>query len=131
MCISTVGKHGVEPVNIQWTLVRGDTSSIRVDFLENDEITHFNTTGWKYSATAYDAAGDFLDALQVTPHNGYVIITAPDSITRFWGTAYASVVAEIPFDLQVRMNNLTPKKTWTPVVGTICVVGDITPRTTL
>jgi hypothetical protein len=38
------------------------------------------------------------------------------------------VVAELPFDLQITIPTDGPNDTiWTPVIGTICVLGDITP----
>jgi hypothetical protein len=48
-------------------------------------------------------------------------ITAPSDITVEWGSTYGSVVAELLFDLQVD----TGTQIWTPIVGTISVVGDV------
>lgn len=31
---------GADPVSMQWTIVRGDTSPLRVEFYQNDETTH-------------------------------------------------------------------------------------------
>ena len=114
---------GADPVRIKWQIVRGDTSPLRVEFYENDETTYFNTTDWEYASTTYDAQGDFLDQLEVTSGNGYVEILASPEITENWGTGYKSVVSEILFDLQVTIDNET---VWTPVVGTIVVLGDVT-----
>ena len=126
MCTPTIEKYGATPANIQWTVIRGDTATLKVEFFDDDEITAWNTDGWTYLATAYDAKGDVLDALTVTPDDGFVTITAPASVTANWGTRYIPVVAELPFDLQVTIPDDTDI-IWTPVVGTICVLGDVSP----
>ena len=61
MCSPTIEKFGATPANIQWTVVRGDTGTFRVDFLENDEVTFFDTSEWTFEATAYDPQSDVLD----------------------------------------------------------------------
>jgi hypothetical protein len=127
MCSPTIEKFGATPANIQWTVVRGDTATFRVDFLENDEVTYFDTSDWTYKATAYDKSGDLLDELIVEVEDGYVIVKAPADLTANWGTAYRSVVAELPFDLQVKIVDGTDITIWSPVIGTICVLGDVTP----
>lgn len=129
MCVSTIEKYGAQPVNIQWTVVRGDTATLNVKFLENDETTGFNINTWTYKATAYDPAGDVLDELVVTASTSTseVTITAPASVTLNWGNSYKTVVAELPFDLQVHIPASGEDTIWTPIIGTICVVGDITP----
>lgn len=114
---------GADPANITWQVVRGDTASIRVEFLEDDELTYFDTSTWEYAATTYDFRGDVLDELTVTASSGYVDIVAPAEITEFWGEGYRSAVAELAFDLQVTINNGT---VWTPVLGTIKVLADVT-----
>lgn len=128
MCSPSITKFGATPANIQWTVVRGDTSEFRVDFLENDEVTAFDTYDWNYLATTYDPSGDILDLLEVTPGNGYVIITAPSAVTLNWGTAYKSIVAELVFDLEVTIPGESGEASdtvWTPVIGRICVLGDV------
>ena len=128
MCSPIIEKFGATPANIQWTVVRGDTATFRVDFLENDEVTFFDTSDWTYKATAYDKSGDILDELIVEDdEEGYVIIKATADVTANWGTAYRSVVAELPFDLQVKIVDGTDTTIWSPVIGTICVLGDVTP----
>lgn len=114
---------GADPSVIQWTIVRGDTSPLRVEFYEPDEATPYDTSTWEYAATAYDSQGDALDELEVTVGNGYVEITATPEITSLWGIGFKPVVAELAFDLQVTIDNET---VWTPVVGTIKVLGDVT-----
>jgi hypothetical protein len=114
---------GADPATIKWQIVRGDTSPLRVEFLQDDEITYFDTSGWTYEATSYDPQSDYLDSLEVTPGNGYVDIMAPASITQYWGTGYKTVVTELTFDLQVTIDSDT---IWTPLIGTISVLGDVT-----
>ena len=114
---------GADPANIKWQIVRGDTSPLRVEFYENNEVTPYDTSDWEYSATAYDFRGDVLDELEVSAGSGYVEITAPAEITALWCTGYSTVVAELAFDLQVIVDDNT---VWTPVIGTITVLGDVT-----
>lgn len=128
MCTPTIEKYGATPANIQWTVVRGDTAKLDIQFLEDDEATAFDTDGWSYRATTYDPNGDVLDELEVNEVGaGYVTIVAPASITENWGTAFRSVVAELSFDLQAIVPAEGEDTIWTPVIGTICVLGDITP----
>jgi len=129
MCAPQTEKYGATPANIQWTVVRGDTSSINVDFYDDDEVTVWDTDGWEYMATVYDASGDFLDELTVESTSTGVKITAPSSITELWGSGYKTVVAELPFDLQVTITD--EQITWTPVIGTVCVLADTSPSGSL
>ena len=114
---------GADPARIKWQIVRGDTSPLRVEFLQDDEITYFDTSDWTYEATSYDPQSDALDSLEITPGVGYVDIMAPASITELWGTGYKTIVTELTFDLQVVIDSDT---VWTPLLGTISVIGDIT-----
>jgi hypothetical protein len=114
---------GADPARIKWQIVRGDTSPLRVEFLQDDELTYFDTSDWTYEATSYDPQSDFLDSLEITPGIGYVDIMAPASITSLWGFGFKPVVTELTFDLQVTIDNDT---IWTPLIGTISVLGDIT-----
>lgn len=127
MCAPTVEKHGASPANVQWTVVRGDSATLRVEFFEDDESTYFDTTNWEFLATAYDVSGDFLDDLPVVEDDGFIDIKVPADTTENWGLNYKTVVAELPFDLQVTITEGTEVTTWTPVIGTICVLGDVTP----
>lgn len=113
---------GANPYSMKWTVVRGDTAVLRVEFLEDDEVTEYDTTGWEYASFAYDFKGDVLDELETSSGEGYVLITAPAEITKFWGAGYKPVVAELAFDLQVTVDDTI----WTPIVGTITVIGDVT-----
>jgi hypothetical protein len=130
MCAPTVEKYGASPANIQWTVVRGDTATLLVQFLEDDEITPFDCDDWTFRATAYDPMGNVLDNLTVTDVNNKVTITAPASITENWGTGYNQVTAELRFDLAVVIeggSGLDADTVWTPIIGTICVLSDMTP----
>ena len=130
MCTPTIEKLGATPAHIQWTVVRGDSSSLAVQFLEDDEVTGWDIGDWDFSATAYDVSGDFLDELVVNVSGHTATIFASSDLTKNWGTKYTSIVSELPFDLQATIPaglNDTEPTTWTPVIGTICVLGDITP----
>ena len=122
---------GADPANIQWRVVRGDTGSLRVEFLEDNEIDFYDTTGWIFRATAYDQSGNVLDALDCEPGEGFVDIKAYPSVTKNWGLKYNRTVAELPFDVQVIIPELIEDTVWTPVIGTIYVLGDVTPGGTL
>jgi hypothetical protein len=126
MCVSNIEKHGADPANVQWRVVRGDSATLKIEFFDDDETTYFDTSTWQYLATAYDASGDILDDLPVVPEDGYVEIKISSDITENWGSGFRSVVAEIPFDLQVTIPG-TDVTVWTPVIGSICVIGDISP----
>lgn len=110
------------PINVPWTIVRGDTGRLRIDFLENDEVTPFDTSSWEFAASSYDAKGDVADELEVNIGNGYVEIVAPSDITIGWGDGFSSTVARLAFDLQIVIGD----NIWTPIVGTITVAGNIT-----
>ena len=131
MCAPIVEKFGATPANIQWTVVRGDTATLLVEFLEDDEVTGFDTTDWTYKATAYDPVADLLDDLTVEADGHIVTITAPASVTELWGSsAYKQIAAELKFDLEVIIeggSGVNADTVWTPVLGTICVLSDITP----
>lgn len=137
MCVSNIEKHGADPANVQWRVVRGDSATLKIEFLDDDEVTYFDTDGWEYLATAYDPRGDILDDLPVISGDGYVEIKITSEISENWGSGFKTVVAEIPFDLQVVIPGETysggqePSTTWTPVIGSICVIGDISPGGTL
>jgi len=128
MCTSsTIGQYGAAPATMQWTVVRGDTSPLSIQFLENDEVTFVDTTDWEVKATSYDPNGEILDDLGATVSNGIINIDVPSSITENWGTTYKSVVAELQFDVQVTIPSDGDCITWTPLIGTIRVLGDISP----
>lgn len=113
---------GADPVRIKWQVVRGDNAKIRIEFLENDETTYYDIDDWTFLATTYDAKGDILDELEISTGDGYIDVLANPEITEFWGTGYSSVTAELMFDVQVTIDDGT---VWTPVIGTISVLGDV------
>jgi hypothetical protein len=115
--------YGANPANVKWRVVRGDTATLKVEFLENDEQTYIDISDWSFVSTAYDFKGDVLSELEVTAEEGYVEITALPEVTEFWGIGYGSTVAELAFDLQVAIDDTI----WTPVLGTITVLGDVSP----
>lgn len=130
MCTPTIEKLGATPANIQWTVVRGDSSTLAVQFLQDDEVTGWNIATWDFLATAYDSTGDILDELAVTVSGSTATIFISADITKNWGSRYTSVVAELPFDLQATIPKSAGElenTVWTPVIGSICVLGDITP----
>lgn len=125
---SQIKKYGAQPQNILWTVVRGDTGSLKIEFYDTDETTAWNTENWEFAASTYDPNGEILDELTVQPGEGYVTIIAPASLTSDWGDRYASIVAELSFDLQVTIPAEGEEDTiWTPVIGKVQVLGDITP----
>jgi hypothetical protein len=133
-CSPSLEQYGAEPVNVQWKVVRGSNGSLTIDFLEIDEDTPFDTDNWTYKATSYDPQGNVLDNLPVEATTGAVTITVDSCITENWGLGYKNIVAELPFDLQVTIPAPTVSgggyedpTIWTPVIGTICVLGNVTP----
>lgn len=114
---------GLEPVNIMWNLVRGDTANLRIDFLEEDETTHYDISGWQIEASVYDPKTNIFDDLVVTKNNGWVVLTADADATRLWGTGVRQRVNELSFDVEVILDD---GSTWTPVRGFISVIGDVT-----
>lgn len=128
-----IRKYGAQPVNVQWSVVRGDTAVLKIDFFQSNEQTEWDTTGWTYKATSYDPQGNILDDLEVQPGEGYATIIADSCLTEKWGTGYKNIVIELRFDLQVTIPESNPNNTlgqdivWTPVIGNIVVLGDVTP----
>jgi hypothetical protein len=108
---------------INWKVVRGDTSRLRVEFLENNEVDGYDTSDWTYVSTAYNKLNQESYTLQIIPNEGYVDIIASAEMTSEWGTLRTGVAAELDFDLQVTFDDDT---VWTPVVGVISVTADIT-----
>jgi len=117
-----IQEFGNKPISLKWNIVRGDTSKLRVEFFENDEVTYFDTTDWVFASSAYDSRGDVLDELEVISYDGYVDIVASSDITSNWGTGSGSIVAELAFDLEITIDD----EIWTPIIGTIAVIGDVT-----
>ena len=114
---------GLEPVKLKWNIVRGDTATLRIDFFEEDEETHYDISNWSITATAYDPKAETFDDLIVTVNDGWIVVTAESDITSFWGAGIKSRVNELSFDVEVILDDNT---TWTPVRGFISVMGDVT-----
>ena len=113
-----------KPVNVKWNVVRGDTSTLRIDFLAEDEVTATDITGWNIQATAYDSKTVLSYALGVTANDGWIVITAEEDITELWAPGVQRYRAqELNFDVQVTFADFT---VWTPVIGTISVIADVT-----
>jgi hypothetical protein len=121
-CFQSSTSFGSSPVNVKWNITRGDTATLTVQFLDDDEVTLVDTSDWEYVSSAYDPKGDVLDELEVEESNGTVTITAPADITINWGVGSGSVLAELAFDLEVTIDGDT---VWTPIIGTIVVLGDV------
>ena len=122
---------GADPINIKWSVVRGDTASITVSFLEDDELTPFNISQWDFISTAYDPYSDMVDILTCVKNiqSGTVTITAPAEMTKDWGVGYKKVkINELRFDVQATINGVTNSEdiVWTPIIGSITVLGDLT-----
>jgi hypothetical protein len=113
---------GADPVQPKWQIVRGDTATMRIEFLQDDEKTYYDTTGWTYRSSTYDLKGSVLNSLQVSHGDGYVEITALPSITSTWGTGYKQISSELLFDIEVTTSD---NRVWTPVIGNIVVLSDV------
>lgn len=114
---------GADPAVIKWNVVRGDTALLLVEFLEDDEETFRDTSDWSFTATAHDPIANTTDELEIEEGEGYITIIAPAFITEGWGVGSNLRVAELKFDLEVLTED---DITWTPIIGTISVMGDIT-----
>ena len=36
---NSIKKYGTQPIDMQWSVIRGDTSSLKIEFFNNDENT--------------------------------------------------------------------------------------------
>lgn len=124
-CSPGIEKFGSSPIHIQWCIVRGDTGTMRIKFFEADEATLFDTDSWIYAASAYDSKTGTLYTLDVYPNVGFIDVVAQSSITESWGVGFGSVVGDLSFDIQVTIPADGEDTVWTPVIGTIQVLGDI------
>jgi hypothetical protein len=114
---------GSLPANLKWNVVRGDTASILVQFLESDEETSYDTDTWTYISSAYDHETGITYILDTETIGSSVKITAGPETTSLWGTRFLDKVADLSFDLQVTMDF---DVVWTPIVGKISVIGNVT-----
>jgi hypothetical protein len=119
-CPDTI--YGADPLLFKWQVVRGDMSSLDFHFLENDEVTFIDLTDWTFIATAYDLSSDTSYTLDVVKSNGIVQVTATADVTAQWGNGIKSQTTELKFDLEGTNGEIV----WTPVIGTIKVLGDVT-----
>jgi hypothetical protein len=116
--------YGANPTNIQWTVVRGDTAKLRIEFLESDETTAQDTSTWVYAATTFDVKSNTSSELETVAGVGYVDIIASPELTATWSASRTSTsIAELSFDLQVTIDAET---VWTPIIGKITVLPDVT-----
>lgn len=113
---------GSDPANYQWVIVRGDTGVLKIEFVEDDEVTPYDTNGWLFTSSVYDEKGNEIVELDTLSGDGYVEITATPDVTEEWGTGFKGTVAELAFDLQVEIDDIV----WTPIIGTIKVLADVT-----
>jgi hypothetical protein len=74
-------------------------------------------------STAYDLKSGDSYSLNTIASAGYVDITATPAVTATWGTTQKSISTELSFDLQVTIDEDT---VWTPLIGTIVVLSDVT-----
>lgn len=114
---------GSVPANLKWNVVRGDTASVLVEFLEDDEQTSYDTSTWSYLSSAYNHETGITHSLDVEVVGGSVKITALPEVTSLWGTRILDKVADLSFDLQVTIDN---DVVWTPIIGKINVIGNVT-----
>jgi len=128
--MDTCGPHTFDdtPLIFKWDVVRGDTAKLKVEFFENDETTYVDISTWDFIASAYNSATSTNEELDVDVSTGYVEIIAEPFITETWGigSVPSGTVANIKFDLQVITAD---DVTWTPIIGTINVIGDISGST--
>jgi hypothetical protein len=114
--------YGSNPISIIWDVVRGDQSTLKVEFLNLDEVTNVDTSTWEFAATVYDVKNDAEDELDVIVSSGYVEIVATPDITENWGSGYGAILSELLFDLQITID----QQVWTPILGSVRVLGDVT-----
>jgi hypothetical protein len=119
---------GADPAQVKWRVVRGDTSSLEFQFLENDETTFLDLSDWTFSATAFNSKTNSADSLDVSVNDGAATVTADANITETWGTGInQSISLELKFDLQA--TRISDGVVWTPAIGIIQVISDVTTNT--
>jgi hypothetical protein len=120
---------GAKPAYVKWDVVRGDTSVLRVEFYEENENNPYDTTGWTFISSVYDRRGDTLTTLDIEVSPGFITITATPEVSTLWGDGFNNRVAQLNFDVEVTIPEEDgPDIIWTPVIGIISVIGDITGR---
>lgn len=114
---------GVQPINVKWNVVRGDTASLRIDFFDQDEETRVDISSWRFESTAFNPQNNSFNELDVTVNNGWIVVTAEEDLTGSWGNGIRARVNELSFDVEVTLEDNT---VWTAVRGAISVIGDVT-----
>jgi hypothetical protein len=120
---SNLSSFGADPCYAKWNVVRGDTATFKIEFFQQDGKTIEDISDWTFASSTYDSKGNTVDSLTVDVFDGYVIVTAPPSITTTWGEGFKTIVKELSFDVEVTKSST---EIWTPVIGTITVLGDVT-----
>jgi hypothetical protein len=110
---------GSSPVNVKWNIVRGDTATLRIDFLEEDEVTPYNISSWVIESTVYNPKTGARNDLEITKNSGWIVVTARADITAQWGDGFRYRVNELNFDVEVTLADGT---VWTPVVGVVSLI---------
>ena len=113
---------GSTPVNIEWNIVRGDTATLRVDFLQDDEVTAYDITTWGIECTVYNPKNGANNDLDITKNDGWIVVTARADLTAQWGDGIRYRANELNFDIEVTLNDGT---VWTPVIGVISLIADV------
>lgn len=112
---------GVEPPNVTWTVVRGDTAAFRV-YVTDEDRDPLNIAEWDIAMDIV-REGTTSDTVIVALTPG---VTADDEDGEFTValTANQSDLLETDdiFDIQLSDNN----RTWTVCKGTITVIEDVT-----
>jgi len=122
-CCSDNQILGSDPISIRWNIVEGDTGSLTVDFFENNEVDRFDMTGWVFQSTVFDPKTNSTYVLDVeTLENGSIVITADASTTSSWGNQLPFQTKQLQFDIQGVFEGTV---VWTPVIGTIVLIGDV------
>jgi hypothetical protein len=113
---------GSSPVNVKWNIVRGDTATLRIDFLQDDEVTPYNISSWVIESTVYNPKTGARNDLEITKNSGWIVVTARADLTAQWGDGFRYRVNELNFDVEVTLADGT---VWTPVVGVVSLISDI------
>jgi hypothetical protein len=113
---------GSSPVNVKWNIVRGDTATLRIDFLQDDEVTPYNISSWVIESSVYNPKTGARNDLEITKNSGWIVVTARADLTAQWGDGFRYRVNELNFDVEVTLADGT---VWTPVVGVVSLISDI------
>jgi hypothetical protein len=121
-----IQQYGIKPINTQWIVTKGSTSTLEISFLELDETTLFDTDSWSYIASVYDKYNDSLEELEVIATAGKIVITATSDVTGNWGPITSFSTAELKFEVKAVIPQVGADDfVWIPVSGTVCLISDI------